>query len=820
MLFVNIYGVNFIFLIRIRYIEFNDIVIGVIFIKKYIKKFYIWGIVVLLVISLGFFLQFRSSNQVHIKDIEKMADLSVQLVNEKINDWLNNRAQLIKDASNYIAVESHSDENILSYLKYLLEKNDEFASLYFTTPNNKMINASGWEMPKWFDARERPWYQKAVKQKELIFTKAFINASHDDIIITVAKPVYSRKNGQFKGVIAGDVSIDTIISYVEEHKTVENGFFMLIDSSNNVLAHPDFNYNLDEGIPKLNTDYVNSMNTEKKVNQERINIEKKEGYLSYVPVANTNWMLANFSPLDNYTETFNYLLRSFLFGLLTSIFILGAFLNLHNKHVIQPLRKFDEHIRNIDLENNLNYRLPTYNYQEFKFLSNSINNVLEKAQNYFKQLKDKKQSIKHLANHDPLTDLPNRRKFMEVLNKEIKQEKQGAVMLLDLDNFKDINDTMGHSYGDRVLKVISDRLKNIKKDKVFISRFGGDEFLILLKNKIKIEKINEYVKIIGKAFQESVILDNNEIHIEYSMGISRYPYDSENLNQLIANADTAMYRAKKSSKSQYVYFDQYMTDEIKEEKEIKEILRTAVQNNGFKLKYQPQINLNTGQADCYEALIRLKNYNITPGKFIPIAEEKGLIIEIGRWVTKNAVQQIANWQQKGWESKRISINLSPNQLNDINYIEYLKETIEDYEIDPSLLEIEITENILLESKQSSLNFLNRLKEVGVRIALDDFGKGYSSLSYLTFVPADKVKIDKSLNDQFISDEKFTTIDSLISLIHSLDLEVVAEGIESIKESEKLKNNHCDYIQGYVFSKPLNINEINKVYNTNYFELIN
>jgi len=379
---------------------------------------------------------------------------------------------------------------------------------------------------------------------------------------------------------------------------------------------------------------------------------------------------------------------------------------------------------------------------------------------------------------------------------------------------------MGHSYGDRVLKVISDRLKNIKKDKVFISRFGGDEFLILLKNKIKIEKINEYVKIIGKAFQESVILDNNEIHIEYSMGISRYPYDSENLNQLIANADTAMYRAKKSSKSQYVYFDQYMTDEIKEEKEIKEILRTAVQNNGFKLKYQPQINLNTGQADCYEALIRLKNYNITPGKFIPIAEEKGLIIEIGRWVTKNAVQQIANWQQKGWESKRISINLSPNQLNDINYIEYLKETIEDYEIDPSLLEIEITENILLESKQSSLNFLNRLKEVGVRIALDDFGKGYSSLSYLTFVPADKVKIDKSLNDQFISDEKFTTIDSLISLIHSLDLEVVAEGIESIKESEKLKNNHCDYIQGYVFSKPLNINEINKVYNKNYFELVN
>lgn len=212
-----------------------------------------------------------------------MADLSVQLLNEKINDWLNNRAQLIKDAGQYIAVESHSKENKLEYLKYLLKENDEFSTLYFATPNNQMINASGWEMPKWFDARERPWYKKAVNENELIFTKAFINASNDDIIITVAKPVYSRKNDQFMGVVAGDVSIDTIISYVEEHKTVENGFFMLVDSSNNVLAHPDFSYNLNDGIPKLNTDYVNAMNTEGKVNQERINIEKKKViYLMYL----------------------------------------------------------------------------------------------------------------------------------------------------------------------------------------------------------------------------------------------------------------------------------------------------------------------------------------------------------------------------------------------------------------------------------------------------------------------------------------------------------------------------------------------------------
>ena len=254
-----------------------------------------------------------------------------------------------------------------------------------------------------------------------------------------------------------------------------------------------------------------------------------------------------------------------------------------------------------------------------------------------------------------------------------------------------------------------------------------------------------------------------------------------------------------------------MTDKLEKEKEIERILRDAIDNDGFELKYQPQINLKTGKPDSFEALLRLKNYNISPDKFIPIAEKKGFINDIGRWVTERAIKQISLWEKSKERKLSISINFSPYQLNNFDYIEFLDDLINRENITPSLLEIEITESVLLEKKETSITFLKQLKELGVKIVLDDFGKGYSSFNYLTFIPVDKVKLDKSLNDQFISEDNFNTIDSLISLIHSLDLKVVAEGIEDELRRDKLIEVNCDLIQGYIFSKPLKIEEVEKNY---------
>src|SRR6056297_909663 len=500
-----------------------------------INKFYIWSIVVLVVISLSFYYQYNRNNSILVNNAKDMTETSVELLNEKINNWLNKKAQLIDDAKNYISLDNKSDQEILNYLKVLLENNDEFFSVYYGTDQNKMLNASGWQMPDNFDLRERPWYEKAINNNdEIVFTKAFINASQDDIIITVAAPVYSNEDGNFLGVIAGDVSISTIISYVEEQSSANESFCMLVDSQNQVLAHPNVNYNLKEGLPSLNQNYKNNINRNnlRGITLKNITENNKEGFLTYTKVDNTEWILASFTPLDNYTESFTQLFRSFLVAFITSLLVVLTFFWLLNKYVFRPLETFNRNISKIDLEDNLNYRLPVSDNSNFNYLNKSVNNVLDKAQNYFKELKEKKNSIKHIANHDPLTNLPNRRKFMDKLKKVLDNNGKGAVMLLDLDNFKDINDTMGHTFGDKILVKIADKLKSLKKEDIFISRFGGDEFLILVEDEIDYDRLNNYVKKISEIFEKPIMIEDNSFHIGFSMGISIFPYDSNDINQL------------------------------------------------------------------------------------------------------------------------------------------------------------------------------------------------------------------------------------------------------------------------------------------------
>ena len=785
--------------------------------KKYIKRLYIWGIIVFLIVAGSMYQQHLTNQHLVEENVKEMTSLSANLLNEKISSWLSTKSKVIEDIAVNFARGSYTENEKLVVMEDLMAENEEFFSIYWGSPTNKMINASGWQPPADFDLRERPWYEKAVKEEELIYTEAFVNASNDDIIITIAKPVYSKNNDQLLGVVAGDLSIKTIIDFVKKEKEAEKGFFLLVDSKKNILAHPDHDYSLKDGPPSLSEKYDNSFhfNSDFKNYVNKINFNENEGYLTYIPVKNTDWYLGSFTPLTNYTDTYSRLFRSFMRAFLVSAIVFIIFFYIHNKYVFSPLKKFDEDIRKIDLENNLDYRIEVDEKSDLKFLKKSINKVLDKTQDYFGELKEKREYINFLANHDPLTELPNRRKFMDKLKDELKIENEGAVLLLDLDNFKDINDTLGHLYGDKVLKKISKKLIELESKKIFVSRFGGDEFLILIRGEAEIEKVNEYINKITEHLEKPINVFNNELHIEFSMGVTLYPQDSTDMNKLITNADTAMYRVKKKGKSHYMYFNQNMTKKLNEKKRIKNILRDAIKSNGFKLKFQPQVNLKTGKADKLEALLRLEKYDISPGKFIPVAEETGLIIDVGRWVTEKTVEEIRDWKDNGYEARTVAINFSGEQLNDDKYVEFLKDTLEKYEIRPEYIEIEITENILIEHKNESLEFLDNLKDLGVKIALDDFGTGYSSLSQLTFLPADYIKLDKILIERFIAGEKLNSIESLIKLIHSLDLKVVAEGIEEFDLFKYLKKNNCDYIQGYLFSRPLAKEDLIKDYNKNY-----
>ncbi|MFW6025444.1 MAG: EAL domain-containing protein [Candidatus Woesearchaeota archaeon] len=785
--------------------------------EKYTKRLYIWVIIVFFVVTFGMFIQHYNNNRLVEKNVEEMTALSMNLLNEKINSWLNEKAQVVEDSGDLISMGYYNDEEKLELLRYLLDKNDEFFSIYYGTDENKMINGSGWKPSEDFDLRQRPWYEKAVKEDDLIYTEAFVNASNDDIIITIAKPVYNRKTNEFMGVIAGDLSISTIISYVKNEKSAEEGFFMLVDSDNKILAHPEVNYSLEEGVPKVSEKYNENILSELNGSQKikKITLNDKEGFFSQEKVPNTDWYLVNFVPISEYTDIYNRMLRSFLTALLIATTIFIIFFYIHNKYVLSPLKKFDKNIAKIDLENNLNYRLEVDKKSDLSFLSKTINEVLDKTQDYFDELKRKRKEIKFLANHDSLTELPNRRSFMKELKNELKKENSGAVMLLDLDNFKDVNDTLGHTYGDKVLEEIANKLMKLKSKNLFISRFGGDEFLILIKNAKEISIINKWIAKVEEIFSTPFTINNNKIHINFSMGISLYPHDSSDANQLIANADTAMYKVKNNYRGKYMYFNQNMIEQLQEKKKVRAILRTAIKNDGFVLNYQPQVNLKSGKADKFEALIRLKNHALSPGKFIPIAEESGMINKIGRWVTENAIKELNKWKEKGLNEKSIAINFSAEQLYDENYISFLKRNLDKYNVNPELLEIEITESILFENKKVSMNFLDELKKLGVKVALDDFGTGYSSFNQLSFIPADYIKFDRSLMERFVYGNNKKAIDSLISLVHSLDIKVVAEGIEEKKLYSYLKENGCDYIQGYIFSKALSSSKILKIYNKDF-----
>ncbi len=433
------------------------------------------------------------------------------------------------------------------------------------------------------------------------------------------------------------------------------------------------------------------------------------------------------------------------------------------------------------------------------------------------RMKEQEEYIEYLAKHDYLTELPNRMNFMNKLKEDLRLGRQGAILLLDIDNFKSVNDTLGHIYGDKMLQEISRKLSRIIDDKLFVSRFGGDEFLVLISGETRIGEIEAYVQKIMDLFEEPLILNLKENYVKFSIGITFYPKDSDDIDQLIINVDTAMYRVKRGGKNNFMFYSVDMLDELKNKTDIEDILRTALKEDGFSLVYQPQINVLTGEIGGFEALLRLKNYRISPAKFITIAEETGMIKEIGRWVTTQAIKQIAKWKDRGYKLKPIAINFSSKQLKDMDYIDFLEAALEKHQIDPKYLEIEITESILMENTENTTEFLTRLKNIGIRIAMDDFGTGYSSLNYLTFIPVDKIKLDKSLCEKFLGMESSKVMNSIISLVHSLELVITAEGVEDLEQFKRLKNGGCDYIQGYLFSKPLQEEEVEEVYNRNFLD---
>lgn len=449
----------------------------------------------------------------------------------------------------------------------------------------------------------------------------------------------------------------------------------------------------------------------------------------------------------------------------------------------------------------------TETYNKLIAVEEMLKQQYEENREYTDSLEKKESFIRYQAEHDYLTDLPNRRSAMEELRLRLEAKIECTVMIVDIDDFKEINDSFGHTCGDAVLREVSARLKELMEAGLFYaSRFGGDEFLIIV-NAAQIKPEDSAIVQLKRVFAKPIEFEEKKHYIKVSMGIASSKDEAEEAGDIVSNADYAMYTAKKSGENEFVYYNAGMKDEANQRKEIRGIIDDACRNDGFYVVYQPQVDTMTGMIECYEALVRLKGRAISPAQFITVAEETDSILMIGRIVTKKAVEQIVSWREQGYALRPVSINFSSKQILDKGYVAYLKGLLEKYEVSSELIEIEITESIFINDNEKAMKLFEDFQSIGVGLALDDFGTGYSSISYLTYIPVQKIKLDKSLVDTFLVDGKDAFVDNIVRLAHCLGLKITIEGIEEECQHNRLKDFACDFIQGYYFSKPLTGEEV-------------
>jgi diguanylate cyclase (GGDEF)-like protein/PAS domain S-box-containing protein len=439
--------------------------------------------------------------------------------------------------------------------------------------------------------------------------------------------------------------------------------------------------------------------------------------------------------------------------------------------------------------------------------------------------KEAEENIRHLAYYDILTGLPNRTLLHDRINQQLaaahRDQQTFALLFIDLDRFKYINDSMGHAMGDQLLQSVANRIVNVVREGDTVSRIGGDEFVILLREADADGAAHVAQSILNILQKNPHEVASMRITVQASIGISLYPENGHDIGTLIKHADVAMYRAKEEGRNNFKFFTPEMNSRINLLFSMEKDLRLALERGEFHLHFQPQMDMSSGMLCGAEALIRWRHPEkgmISPVDFIPIAEETGQINAIGEWVLQTVCGKIAAWREQGLCPFPVAVNLSLHQLLQPDLAQLITSIVREHALDPDLLELEVTESILLSDAQIALDFLTSMRELGVRLSIDDFGTGYSSLSYLKKMPVNKLKIDRSFINDILTDQSDEAIvRSIIALGHHFKLSVIAEGIEESQQLDFLRSLGCDEMQGYYFARPLPENEFVEFVRTRFCE---
>lgn len=472
---------------------------------------------------------------------------------------------------------------------------------------------------------------------------------------------------------------------------------------------------------------------------------------------------------------------------------------------MQTLRR---NLKQFKLNNDFVERLPLNPKDPFLGVVESFNSAIDTINNHVNEIKRVSTELNYAANYDYVTEIRNRRALMEFVSSLSLETEQFAFCMLDLNGLKDINDVYGHNVGDMFIKTIALRLSEYTG--IFESfRFGGDEFFIIMKESDVL--LIDLLDLIVEHLSAPILYNNETIRVRFCIGVSQSMVDGTNGDELIRKADIAMYSLKNQNKDGYQYYIESFDDSIQFNKYVCLELISAIDNNGFQLLYQPIIETSSQKVVSLESLLRMKNHSITPSVFIPIAESEGLIGKITYIVIDHVLNQLANWKESGFDLIPISINLSPRLFVLDNLFNYIVAMLKKYEIDSQFIELEITEEVLIDNRDNVLEFFSKYRGIGIKVSLDDFGSGYSSLNYLIHIPFDKIKLDKMIIDKYLNQNHFKIIKSIVEIVHELGLPIVAEGVELQEQYELLNEYGCDQIQGYLFSLPVDANTIEEKY---------
>ncbi|RHW40125.1 EAL domain-containing protein [Lysinibacillus yapensis] len=430
--------------------------------------------------------------------------------------------------------------------------------------------------------------------------------------------------------------------------------------------------------------------------------------------------------------------------------------------------------------------------------------------------KETEKRIFHLAYHDALTNFPNRRSFMSQLRNDLMERKKSkekmSILMIDLDNFKSINEQIGHDNGDLVIQQAASNIKESIRPTDMVARMGGDEFIILLKDVEQEETVMIVQRILSK-FNSPITVNGNDFIVSCSIGVAHYPVHGQSPEELIRNADSALSIVKSGTKNNYQVFDQTIENQSLERRLLESALRSALKEEQFFLEFQPKINIETNKIIGAESLVRWHHHDlgtIPPGKFISLAEETGLIVPMGEWILRESCRQVKAWQNEGFPDFVVSVNVSVRQLEDPDFIEKVKRILEETSLSPMSLELEVTESIFADVR-NTVSILEEIQKLGIQVSVDDFGTGYSSLSYIKNLPINTLKIDQSfVRDLHTNEESNAIIMAIVNIANSVGLNVIAEGVEMEEQANLLVKNGCKLAQGYFYSKPLKKDDFEKI----------